>query len=498
VPRHPHPSHRRELSSRSSAVGGRRAAVVAVAAVSVVGLTGPLLAAAVPRAFEDAPGHHQRHLVAVTLQTPTAVTSHGEAKARVSLQWNRALPAGLVVLRIDGRRAATSEVAGGGRRTVVELTIPRLAPGAHEVSAGFRAFERLMGKSASTTVVADETASPTAPPSVTASPSASSSPRPTSSPTRPPTTAPPTTQPPTTTPPTTAPPTGVPPTTVPPTTTPPTTAPPSSPPATRTGCAPQPSACGYPDATNTGISGSPQLQTVNGSLTVTQDGAVVENKIITGNLNIDADNVTVRNVRILEDGESWGIGLLHTRNTTIENCEITPSSSRLVVGIKDVYGDAHGTTVRRCEIVRTTTGIQTHEGLIEDNYIHDMAYQDGDHLNGTTSNGSTEPLTIRHNTIFNQEGQTDAISLFQDFGLEANRTITDNLLAGGGYTIYGGEGTHGTTYNIVITNNRIARTFYPQGGYWGPVADFELRGSGNVFRGNTWDDTGSTIPAPGS
>ena len=263
----------------------------------------------------------------------------------------------------------------------------------------------------------------------------------------------------------------------------------------RAGCAVKPSICGYPDASNTGVRPGIALRTINGNVTLDQDGAVLENAVISGNISIEADNVTVRNVRILEDGESWAIALRHANNATISNCEIAPSSSRLMVGIKDIYDDSPGTIVRGCEIVRTTTGVQIGQGLIEDNYIHDMAYQDGDHLNGTTSNGSTDPLTIRHNTIFNQMEQTDAISLFQDFGLEANRTITDNLLAGGGYTIYGGEGDHGTTYNIVITNNRISRIFFPRGGYYGPVAHFEQSANGNVWSGNVWDeDSGSIRP----
>jgi hypothetical protein len=261
----------------------------------------------------------------------------------------------------------------------------------------------------------------------------------------------------------------------------------------RAGCAPQPSACGYPDASNTGVRAGAPMRTINGSVTLSQDGEVLENAIVTGSIDIQADNVVVRNVRITVSGESWAIALRHARNATISNCEITPSSSRLMVGIVDLYGDGAGTTVRGCEIVNTSTGIQIGQGLIEDNYIHDMGYKSGDHINGTTSNGSTSPLTIRHNTIFNQFDQTDAVSLFQDFGLEANRTITDNLLAGGGYTIYGGEGDRGTTYNIKITNNRIARLFFPRGGYWGPVAHFETSGSGNVWSGNVWDDSSAAI-----
>ena len=215
--------------------------------------------------------------------------------------------------------------------------------------------------------------------------------------------------------------------------------------------------------------------------------------MVHGSIDVSADNVTVRNVRILEDGEGWGIGLRHTKNATITNVEVLPTQ-RLLVGVKDVYGDAEGTKVTRCEITRTTTGVQTHEGLIADNYIHTMAHKEGDHLNGTTSNGATTPLTIRHNTIFNQFYQTDAVSLFQDFGQEGNRTINDNLLAGGGYTIYAGGFGNWPTFNIKITDNRISRKFFPNGGSYGPLAKWES-GPGNVWSGNVWDETGETINA---
>ena len=84
--------------------------------------------------------------------------------------------------------------------------------------------------------------------------------------------------------------------------------------------------------------------------------------------------------------------------------------------------------------------MQIYAGLIRDNYIHDVSFADsGSHLNGTTSNGSTVPLRIVHNTVFNPNDQTDAISLFEDFGVEANVIIDNNLVAGGGYAIYGGQ-----------------------------------------------------------
>jgi hypothetical protein len=220
---------------------------------------------------------------------------------------------------------------------------------------------------------------------------------------------------------------------------------------------------------------------------------VFEGFEVSGDLNIVADNVTVRNVKITESGESFGIAIRHADNTVIENVTIAPAGGRLMVGIKDIYGDTTGTVVRRADIANTSTGVQIYGGLIEDSYIHDMGLLPGDHINGTTSNGSTTPLVIRHNTILNKYNQTDAVSFFQDFGVEANRTVDNNLLAGGGYVIYGGDGGKGKATNIKITNNRISRMYYPKGGYWGWLAAFTASNSGNVLSGNVWDDTGSPV-----
>ena len=72
----------------------------------------------------------------------------------------------------------------------------------------------------------------------------------------------------------------------------------------------------------------------------------------------------------------------------------------------------------------------------------------------------------------------------------ANVTIDDNLLAGGGYTIYGGQGSKGQPSHIVITKNRISTRFFRRGGQWGPAAYFSTHAAGDVWSGNVWDGTG--------
>jgi uncharacterized protein YycO len=279
-----------------------------------------------------------------------------------------------------------------------------------------------------------------------------------------------------------------------------------------TDCVASPDSCGFPDAASTGpragaalrsvpgqVSSGPGWSWSDGGVEISGAGTVFAGYAVHGTVDVTASNVTVRDDAITVTGDSFGVAIRHASSTTIEHCDISSPSAgagRLMVGIKDIYGDASGTKVIGNNIWHTSTGVQMGAGLIQGNYIHDLGLTGGDHLNGTTSNGSTTALVIDHNTVFNSHSQTDAISLFEDFGTEANVTISNNLVAGGGYTIYGGQNPGGPrAYNIRITGNRFATIYFPNGGYWGPVAAFDPSGPGNVWSGNVWDSTGQPVSA---
>jgi hypothetical protein len=278
-------------------------------------------------------------------------------------------------------------------------------------------------------------------------------------------------------------------------------------------CALKPSTCGYPDASNTGVPATVTLKSVPGQatsgpgwhwdtrgwVTIDGDGAVFSGYKVNAPIDVTADNVIISNVLSTLGGENFGIALRHANHTTISWSQIgpPPGATRLMVGIKDIYGDALGTRVTRSEITNTSTGVQLEQGAILNNFIHDMGYVTGDHTNGITSNGSRVRLVIRHNTIFNQRSQTDAIGLFEDFGVQANRLIDNNLIAGGGYTLYGGQNPGGpTAYDIRVTNNRFSRMFFSRGGSYGPVTAYNRTATGNQWSNNVWDNTNALIPAP--
>jgi hypothetical protein len=289
---------------------------------------------------------------------------------------------------------------------------------------------------------------------------------------------------------------------------------PAGPRGGRPECPAGPSSCGFPGAVSTGVPAGTALKAVPGQLSggsgwhydardrqvdVTGSGAVLSGLSIRGSLNISAGRVTIRDDRIVTGGP-YGISLRHTARVMIEDSTITgrnATSGRVNVAIGDLYGDSTRTVIARDNLSAFRTGVSISTGLITGNYLHDPGYLAGDHTNGVLA-GGTKPLTISHNTILNDRGQTDAISIDTSTGtVVANKTIRDNLLAGGGYPLYGGASLGHATANIRIEDNRFAQAYYRAGGRYGPVAYFDAGGTGNTWTGNTWAASGRAIPAPG-
>ena len=56
-----------------------------------------------------------------------------------------------------------------------------------------------------------------------------------------------------------------------------------------------------------------------------------------------------------------------------------------------------------------------------------------------------------------------------------------------------GAGNDDPTSNIVIENNRFGQQYFSQIGQYGPDADFDPTGPGNIWSGNIGDITGDAI-----
>lgn len=263
---------------------------------------------------------------------------------------------------------------------------------------------------------------------------------------------------------------------------------------TETGSVPR-SRGSFPHSGNTGIPSGKRLKAATTApLRVQKAGTVIDGVDMRADISIEADNVTIKNSRVITAGE-WGI--IQREDATgliVQDSEIRGNGKdRLQHAIFNLGGHI---TILRTDMSIVSDAISTSVGLIEDNYLHDPIYFDGDHTDMIQANSGPPPgqkIVIRHNTVINTLDQTAAVALFQDFGVQHDAVIENNLLAGGGYALYGGAGQKGASYNIKVMNNVFSREVHASSGQYGPVAYWDKHGAGNVWQGNVWADTGKPV-----
>lgn len=276
------------------------------------------------------------------------------------------------------------------------------------------------------------------------------------------------------------------------------------------GCMPQPSLCGYPDETNTGVPAGTQLTAVNGDWHITSSG-VYSGRDVSGCVYVEASNVTIRESRIR--GNCWfsvrttGINGNHP-GLTIQDTEIVLAST-----LEGAYGICCSEyTLTRVWIHSAPSGNAGADCVYFANNVRvEDSFCDvgpvgpagclgnpsctSAHSDGMTSDGGNNVL-LSHNTIRNPNRQTSAILLSTNSASVTNTRIFDGLYAGGGYTVYCGTDAGGVDAGTVFSGNRIARDwngaapgYWPNGGYWGPTVH-----CGGLGNGNVWDDTGFPLP----
>ncbi|MFZ1301225.1 MAG: hypothetical protein WAQ27_01430 [Candidatus Microsaccharimonas sp.] len=235
-------------------------------------------------------------------------------------------------------------------------------------------------------------------------------------------------------------------------------------------CIATPSACGYPDTTNTGVLPG-VTRTSSGSVTISTNGAVFENKNVTGQIVVTANNVTIRNVRITSPDyypiDYSGTGLL------VENTEIIGTSDAVTACMSfDNY------IARRVNCSGGADGFKANSNVtIEDSYITGLRIGDETHNDGIQTTGGSN-VTIRRNTIDVRGISAEVMQLGIEWSANSNWTVDGNLLAGGGWVFNGGP-----VNPMTITNNRFAGTrAYGIGSV-----------SGATYTNNYYDSTGSAV-----
>jgi hypothetical protein len=236
----------------------------------------------------------------------------------------------------------------------------------------------------------------------------------------------------------------------------------------------------------------------SGSITVTQDGAVIENVSVSGSITVKAANVTIRNFRIhgggnaSGGGSSYGINVKSmASNVLIEDGEIHAIASAGILGADF--------TARRLNIHHSGgDGIKTtSNNLVESCWMHHLGMNPGAHADGNqTRSGSN--ITFRGNFFdmpvpesaagpgapFN----SNAAAINQaEIGDISNMVFDRNWMNGGNYTLFI-TAKNGYTFDAcTVTQNRFGRDYR-----FGPLrTDGPL--SNIHLSGNVWDDTGELM-----
>jgi len=250
---------------------------------------------------------------------------------------------------------------------------------------------------------------------------------------------------------------------------------------------------------------------------------VIDGLDVTGTIRVNARNVTIKNTRVTVTGTGCGptnacgnfaIILACACTVTISHVELTANAPTTVEhGIRNAAGGTinvdhvyqHGNIDALCFCGN---------GSISDTYSIVHLAIATDHIENIYTDDAT--VRIIHNTLLNQAPQT--ANVFANTGngrggaCVNNLTITNNLMAGGGFSIYPcGNSTSQGTSTVSITGNRFARCgggaevpggggtwvcpygadsagYFPRSGSFGRLA---ASYPNTVWNNNIWDDTGA-------
>ena len=260
-----------------------------------------------------------------------------------------------------------------------------------------------------------------------------------------------------------------------------------------TGCLAVPSACGYPDATNTGATGP--LTVWQGDYHTSSNGQTVTGLDIRGTLYIDNSNVTVSNVGVTEQGsEGWAVTI--GANATAAHPLTGITLSYLTIdggkshggGVQAPEGNVSW-TLDHSDISNGENGIRSAgNATIRDCWVHDLAAGSGAHYDDVEIYAGTGDV-YDHNTLTLGVGTgfTSAWNVQGDFAPVNQPTLSNSLLDGGGYTV----NVRGIGAYPVKGAQLLGNRFGPDHAYGYSADD----ATGTTASGNVADLTGKNIDA---
>ncbi|MRK00829.1 hypothetical protein GEV27_04775 [Aeromicrobium sp. S22] len=239
---------------------------------------------------------------------------------------------------------------------------------------------------------------------------------------------------------------------------------------------------GIASVATTGVPAGTDLTAAKGDVNITKDGTVIDGRDISGNIWIDADDVTIKNSRVAGGGFSVIQVKSGSKNVTITDVEI--DGMGVQAGAMGIMGPA---TVTGADISGVENGLTPGSGsVLKGNYVHDLKSPGSPHYDGIQIDGGLSNITVTGNYVdLHEHSQTSAVMIDNYFGPISNIKVDGNRLIGGGYTVYSdGQFSGGPITGVSFTNNQLGKGRY---GYASIV------GNDPVWSGNVDVETGETV-----
>lgn len=255
-----------------------------------------------------------------------------------------------------------------------------------------------------------------------------------------------------------------------------------------TGCLASPSACGYPDATNTGAKGA--LTVVNGNVTLSTAGATYANREVRGCITVTAPNVVIRNVKVTGDC-GWSIDYAPYNNWRTDQHLLIEDTTVICQGTGAGIGELNF-IARRVNVSRCENGFDVdRDATIVDSYVHDLTAETGAY-SGLHTDGiqgiQTRNVLYDHNTLIAPRVATSAIIADRLNPAGGTWMLRNSLLDGGGYTVYCPNA--GTVVNNRFGDNQWTNDRTPRAN-----ESYVTSCGGVAWSGNVRDATGAGLAA---
>ncbi|RFC63267.1 MULTISPECIES: right-handed parallel beta-helix repeat-containing protein [Mesorhizobium] len=230
----------------------------------------------------------------------------------------------------------------------------------------------------------------------------------------------------------------------------------------------------WPNASNTGIPAGAVLTAYDGPSIISEDGTVIEDKLITTDIEVTGRNVTFRRCKFTNNSQ-WLLNGDTAKDLTVEDCEFAN-------GVKAILGQG---TFTRLNIWNCIIGITLKDGksTVKGCYIHDLsahAQPKDPHFDGIFIAGGQTDCLIEDNLIeMPSSGGTAAIFIgtrWQGANIVNTKVSHNRLLGTPSYAMYNEQTSVAEISGTQWIGNEIQRGAY---GYWTWQSSTPVR-SGNV------------------